>query len=76
MSKDNLPFHTIIRPATILGTREPWTMASYIKGFNWLTYYGGKFSTSQRRGVFMDDALDMSKKERKAGPDSALNLLL
>ena len=34
-------------------------MASYIKGFNWLTYYGGKFSTSQKRGVFMDDALDI-----------------
>jgi methionyl-tRNA synthetase len=59
MAKDNLPFHTIIWPATILGTREPWTMASFIKGFNWLTYYGGKFSTSQGRGVFMDDALDI-----------------
>lgn len=59
MAKDNLPFHTIIWPATILGTRENWTLASYIKGFNWLTYYGGKFSTSQKRGVFMDDALDI-----------------
>ena len=59
MAKDNLPFHTIVWPATILGTREPWTMASYIKGFNWLTYYGGKFSTSQGRGVFMDQALQI-----------------
>jgi methionyl-tRNA synthetase len=59
MAKDNLPFHTIVWPATILGTREPWTMADYIKGFNWLTYYGGKFSTSQGRGVFMDDALEI-----------------
>jgi len=59
MAKDNLPFHTIVWPATILGTREPWTMANYIKGFNWLTYYGGKFSTSQGRGVFMDDALEI-----------------
>ncbi len=59
IAKDNLPFHTIVWPATVLGTREPWTMASYIKGFNWLTYCGGKFSTSQRRGVFMDDALDI-----------------
>jgi methionyl-tRNA synthetase len=31
----------------------------YIKGFNWLTYEGGKFSTSQGRGVFMDQALDI-----------------
>ena len=59
MAKDNLPFHTIVWPATILGTREPWTMADYIKGFNWLTYYGGKFSTSQKRGVFMDQALEI-----------------
>ena len=30
-----------------------------IKGFNWLNYYGGKYSTSQKRGVFMDQALDI-----------------
>src|SRR5690606_26680901 len=34
-------------------------MASYLKAFNWLTYYGGKFSTSQGIGVFMDDALEL-----------------
>ncbi|MGE5579086.1 MAG: methionine--tRNA ligase [Bacillota bacterium] len=59
LAKDNLPFHTIVWPATCMGTREDWTMASYIKGFNWLTYCGGKFSTSQKRGVFMDQALDI-----------------
>lgn len=59
MAKDNLPFHTIFWPASILGTGEPWTLPAYIKGFNWLTYYGGKFSTSQKRGVFMDKALDI-----------------
>jgi methionyl-tRNA synthetase len=59
MAKDNLPFHTIMWPAMILGTREPWTMANYIKGFNWLNYYGGKFSTSSKRGVFLDQALDI-----------------
>ncbi len=59
MAKDNLPFHTILWPATILGTREPWKLADYIKGFNWLNYYGGKFSTSSKRGVFLDQALEM-----------------
>lgn len=59
LAKDNLPFHTIVWPATCMGTREDWTMASYIKGFNWLTYCGGKFSTSQKRGVFMDQALEI-----------------
>jgi methionyl-tRNA synthetase len=59
MAKDNLPFHTVFWPASILGTGEPWTLPSYIKGFSWLTYYGGKFSTSQKRGVFMDQALEI-----------------
>jgi methionyl-tRNA synthetase len=59
MAKDNLPFHTIMWPAMILGTREGWKMADQIKGFNWLTYYGGKFSTSAKRGVFLDQALEI-----------------
>ncbi len=59
MAKDNLPFHTIMWPAMILGTREPWKMADEIKGFNWLNYYGGKFSTSAKRGVFLDQAIEI-----------------
>jgi methionyl-tRNA synthetase len=59
MAKDNLPFHTIMWPAMILGTKEPWTLADYIKAFNWLNYYGGKFSTSSKRGVFLDQALEV-----------------
>ncbi|MDA5286254.1 methionine--tRNA ligase [Streptomyces sp. NPDC054904] len=57
MAKDNVPFHTVMFPATELGTREPWKKVDYVKAFNWLTYYGGKFSTSQKRGVFTDQAL-------------------
>jgi methionyl-tRNA synthetase len=59
MGKDNVPFHTIGFPATILGSGEPWKLVDTIKGFNWLNYYGGKFSTSQKRGVFMDQALEL-----------------
>ncbi|MEH6404791.1 MAG: methionine--tRNA ligase [Sneathiella sp.] len=59
MGKDNVPFHTVTFPGTLLGSREPWKMVDYIKGFNWLDYYGGKFSTSQKIGIFMDDAIDM-----------------
>jgi methionyl-tRNA synthetase len=59
MAKDNVPFHTVSFPATLLGTGEGWKTADYIKGFNWLTYYGGKFSTSQHRGIFMDEALKL-----------------
>jgi methionyl-tRNA synthetase len=58
MAKDNVPFHTVMFPATELGVREPWKKVDIVKGFNWLTYYGGKFSTSQKRGIFTDAALE------------------
>jgi methionyl-tRNA synthetase len=58
LGKDNVPFHTISFPATLIGSQEPWKTADVIKGFQWLTYEGGKFSTSERRGIFADDALD------------------
>jgi methionyl-tRNA synthetase len=58
MAKDNIPFHTVSFPCTIMGSAEDWRLVDYIKGFNWLTYYGGKFSTSQQRGIFMDAALE------------------
>ncbi|MEU6971735.1 methionine--tRNA ligase [Kitasatospora aureofaciens] len=59
MAKDNVPFHTVMFPATILGSRRPWKKVDYVKAFNWLTYYGGKFSTSQKRGIFTDVALEL-----------------
>lgn len=57
MGKDNVPFHTVSFPGTLLGSNEPWKMVDYIKGLNWLTWYGGKFSTSHKRGIFTDQAL-------------------
>lgn len=59
MGKDNVPFHTLGFPATIMGSREPWKLVDYIKSFNYLNYDGGQFSTSQGRGVFMDQALEI-----------------
>ena len=59
MGKDNVPFHTIIFPAMILGTGEPWHKVDRLKGFNYINYDGGKFSTSGKRGIFMDSALEI-----------------
>ncbi len=59
MGKDNVPFHTLSFPATILGSGEPWKMVDHLKSFNYLNYDGGQFSTSQGRGVFMDQALEL-----------------
>ncbi|MBY5987914.1 methionine--tRNA ligase [Roseovarius atlanticus] len=59
MGKDNVPFHTLSFPVTILGSGEPWKLVDYIKSFNYLNYDGGQFSTSRGRGVFMDQALEI-----------------
>ena len=63
MGKDNVPFHTLSFPVTLMGANfdgeEPWKLVDFIKATNWLTYEGGKFSTSGGRGVFMDQALEI-----------------
>lgn len=59
MGKDNVPFHTVGFPVTIMGSGEKCKLVDRLKGFNWLNFDGGKFSTSQKRGVFMDQALEI-----------------
>ncbi|MAI91924.1 methionine--tRNA ligase [Ponticaulis sp.] len=59
MGKDNVAFHTVSFPVTMIGSQEPWKLVDRLKAFNWVTWYGGKFSTSMNRGVFMDQALDL-----------------
>ncbi|MEQ1618073.1 MAG: methionine--tRNA ligase [Terricaulis sp.] len=59
MGKDNVAFHTVSFPVTIMGSGEPWKLVDRLKAFNWVTWYGGKFSTSEKRGIFMDAALEL-----------------
>ena len=59
MGKDNVPFHTLSFPSTLMGSGEPWKLVDFIKSFNYLTYDGGQFSTSMGRGVFQDQALGL-----------------
>jgi len=59
MGKDNVPFHTLSFPATLIGSGEPWKKVDYLKSFNYLNYDGGQFSTSRGRGVFQDQALEL-----------------
>ncbi|GLQ21249.1 methionine--tRNA ligase [Algimonas porphyrae] len=60
MGKDNVAFHTLSFPTTLMGSGEPWKLVDTLKAFNWVTWYGGKFSTSNKRGVFMDQAIDLA----------------
>jgi methionyl-tRNA synthetase len=67
MGKDNVAFHSVSFPVTLLGSEEPWKTVDVLKAFNWLNWYGGKFSTSGQRGVFMDAALELLPPTTGAG---------
>ncbi|KAL8417974.1 hypothetical protein RB594_001550 [Gaeumannomyces avenae] len=58
MGKDNVPFHTIIFPASQLGTKDNWTKVSHLSTSEYLNYEGGKFSKSKGVGVFGNTARD------------------
>jgi methionyl-tRNA synthetase len=58
MGKDNIPFHTVIFPATLMGTKEEYTMLHQISVNEYITYEGGAFSKSRGIGVFADDAMN------------------
>jgi methionyl-tRNA synthetase len=44
MGKDNVPFHTVIFPCTLLGTGDPWTLMRTISVTEYLNYEAGLFS--------------------------------
>jgi methionyl-tRNA synthetase len=56
MAKDNIPFHTIIFPSTLLGTKDNWTLLHHIDSTEYLNYEGGKFSKTDKTGVYGDNA--------------------
>lgn len=60
-SKDNIPFHTIIFPATLMGTHDNYTLVSKIASCEYLNYEGGKFSKSEGTGIFGDQVIQISK---------------
>ncbi|KAF5185369.1 Methionine--tRNA ligase, cytoplasmic [Thalictrum thalictroides] len=56
MGKDNVPFHTVMFPSTLIGTGENWTFMKTISVTEYLNYEAGKFSKSKGVGVFGNDA--------------------
>ncbi len=55
IGKDNIPFHTVIFPSSLLATGEKWTMLHHMSSTEYLNYEGGKFSKSRGVGVFGND---------------------
>lgn len=60
IGKDNIPFHTVIFPCTLMGTREKWTLMHHISSSEYLNYENGKFSKSRNTGIFGDDCKNLS----------------
>lgn len=56
MGKDNVPFHTVIFPGSLLGTGDNYTMLHHVSTTEFLNYENTKFSKSRGTGVFGDQA--------------------
>ena len=55
IGKDNIPFHTVVFPCSLLATGEEWTMLYHMSSTEYLNYEGGKFSKSKGIGIFGND---------------------
>ncbi len=72
IGKDNIPFHTVIFPCTLLGSETgetskteadcvptgSWTKLFHMSSTEYLNYEDGKFSKSRNVGVFGSDAIE------------------
>lgn len=58
IGKDNIPFHTVIFPSTLIGSGHEWTKLYHMSSTEYLNYEDGKFSKSKGIGVFGSDAKD------------------
>nr|QZX42867.1 methionyl tRNA synthetase [Mimivirus sp.] len=58
--KDNIPFHTIMFPASILGSGVKLPLINEICSTDYLLYEGEKFSKSNNCGLFGDQVMKIS----------------
>jgi methionyl-tRNA synthetase len=59
IGKDNIPFHTIIFPALLMATHDPYTFKFYIGATEYLNFEGKKFSKTHKIGIWCDEALEL-----------------
>ena len=57
MGKDNVKFHAVFFPEQQLAMNNNWKTVDMLKAMNFLNFEGGKFSKSQKRGIFLDQAV-------------------
>jgi methionyl-tRNA synthetase len=58
IGKDNIPFHTVIFPSSLLGSGDNWTMLHHMSSTEYLNYESGKFSKTRGIGVFGTDVME------------------
>ncbi len=60
IGKDNIPFHTIFWPGTLIAAHQlGYVLPHNVVGYEYLNWEGEKFSTSRGIGLFSDEALDL-----------------
>lgn len=58
MGKDNVPFHTVMFPSSLIAANKDWTLLHHISTTEYLNYESGKFSKRNGTGVFGDSAAE------------------
>jgi len=62
MAKDNVPFHSVIFPVTLRGSKYSNFENLDLVATNYLLYEGNKFSKTSGIGLFCDDMIKISEK--------------
>jgi len=58
-AKDNVFFHTLMFPASLIGTGDKYQLFTHINSTDYLQFEGNKFSKSQNLGIFGDTVMNM-----------------
>jgi methionyl-tRNA synthetase len=60
MGKDNVPFHTVVFPSSLIASEQGWTLLHHISTTEYLNYESGKFSKTHGTGVFGNNAINLA----------------
>ncbi|MFP4568092.1 MAG: methionine--tRNA ligase [Candidatus Woesearchaeota archaeon] len=55
MGKDNTPFHSVLFPSSLIGTKQKYTLVDTLNVNEYLNYENDKFSKSRGIGIFGDN---------------------
>lgn len=57
MGVDNVPFHSILFPGSLIGTNKEYKLVSEIASVHYLNFEGKKFSKTDNIGIFGDEVM-------------------